>query len=86
MVLFMKNEVKWKGAVLITGSDAYSLSGGDLIKKFAQEFDFTILGEVKFQTGTLSMDAEIQGAVDTGAKVFAYFGPFSMIPLLLATK
>ena len=85
MVLFMKNEVKWKGAVLITGSDAYSLSGGDLIKKFAQEFDFTILGEVKFQTGTLSMDAEIQGAVDTGAKVFAYFGPFSMIPLLLET-
>jgi hypothetical protein len=85
MVSFMKYEVGWDGAVLITGSDAYSLSGADLIKKFAREFEFTILGEEKFPTGTLSMDTEIKRAVDTRAKVFVYFGPFSMIPLLLET-
>jgi len=74
MIQFARRVVGWKTGAILCGNDPYSLYGGTALRSAADLHNLKVSSFEIFSSGTADMSAHTEKAVDSGARLFFYFG------------
>eukprot|EP00943_MAST-04B_sp_MAST-4B-sp1_P006480 g6480.t1 len=74
MIQFAKHIVGWKSCAIVSGNDPYSVYGGTALRNAADLHNLEVSSFEIFSSGTNDMSVPISNAVQSGARLFFYFG------------
>lgn len=83
MVRFAKYVVGWNFACIISGTDEFSMNGGNNLEEASRKEGIEILQREYFLSGATDMNIATDRMVLTGSKLFFYFGFSDKIPVFL---